>query len=111
MESSTVVYQVGSIHKDCGAGVGRITKALFAQIFKRSDLLEPAKNLIDQAKIDLEGVPGIGDYYRSGMQEFTFDKKYDMIWIQWVIGHLTDKDLLTFLAKCKEKLTPTVRSV
>lgn len=38
--------------------------------------------------------------------EFEFD--YDCIWIQWVIGHLIDKDLVNFLKKCKENLSASV---
>lgn len=41
------------------------------------------------------------------MQEFTFPKKYDLIWSQWVIGHLTDSDLVSFLRNCGDNLTPT----
>jgi protein N-terminal methyltransferase len=46
----------------------------------------------------------MGDFYQQGMEEFEFKKKYDTIWIQWVIGYLTDNDLLTFLNKCKHNL-------
>lgn len=29
-----------------------------------------------------------------------------MVWIQWVIGHLTDADLVSFLRRCKASLKP-----
>merc|ERR1712019_193581 len=29
---------------------------------------------------------------------------YDVIWVQWVIGHLTDNDLVAFLRRCKPAL-------
>jgi protein N-terminal methyltransferase len=37
-----------------------------------------------------------------GLHEFipTDNLKYDVIWIQWVLGYLTDKDLVGFLKKC-----------
>ena len=33
--------------------------------------------------------------------DFIFTKKYDIVWIQWVIGHLHDEDLVKFLIRCK----------
>ena len=44
-----------------------------------------------------------------GMEELDFEFKYDCVWIQWVIGHLTDEDLVNFLKKCKVNLNPGVR--
>lgn len=37
-----------------------------------------------------------------GIQEFvpTDNQKYDVIWIQWVLGYITDNDLVEFLKKC-----------
>jgi hypothetical protein len=31
---------------------------------------------------------------------------YDLIWIQWCAGHLTDEQLVGFLRRCKEALNP-----
>ena len=39
---------------DCGAGIGRVTKGLLAKYFERTDLIEPAQNLINKAKINLK---------------------------------------------------------
>jgi len=37
----------------------------------------------------------------TGLQKFTPEEKaYDVQWIQWVLGHLTDKDLVDFLKRC-----------
>lgn len=59
-----------------------------------------------KAKSTLETNPNMGDFYQQGMEEFEFQRKYDTIWIQWVIGYLTDNDLLAFLEKCKKNLNP-----
>ncbi|NXG99550.1 NTM1B methyltransferase, partial [Loxia leucoptera] len=41
-------------------------------------------------------------YYCKSLQEFTpAPRRYDVIWIQWVSGYLTDKDLLEFLIRCQ----------
>lgn len=39
------------------------------------------------------------------MENFEFKHKYDVIWIQWVIGHLTDPDLVGFLTRCRQNLS------
>ncbi|XP_077450894.1 N-terminal Xaa-Pro-Lys N-methyltransferase 2 isoform X2 [Stigmatopora argus] len=47
----------------------------------------------------------IETYYCYNLQEFTPPKnKYDVIWMQWVACHLTDKDLINFLIRCKKSL-------
>ncbi|CAJ0936434.1 unnamed protein product [Ranitomeya imitator] len=49
----------------------------------------------------------IGDYYCCGLQDFVPEANhYDVIWIQWVIGHLTDSHLVDFLTRCKAGLRP-----
>ncbi len=42
----------------------------------------------------------------SGLQDFKFSRKYDCIWVQWVLGNLTDEDLGLLLQRCKAALTP-----
>lgn len=47
-------------------------------------------------------VYNINDFIRTGLHEFVpnDNQKYDVIWIQWVLGYVTDSDLVTFLKKC-----------
>ncbi|XP_018609452.1 N-terminal Xaa-Pro-Lys N-methyltransferase 2 isoform X2 [Scleropages formosus] len=46
-------------------------------------------------------------YYCYNLQDFTPPlNKYDVIWMQWVACHLTDKDLMEFLIRCKASLRP-----
>ncbi|CAD1476475.1 unnamed protein product [Heterotrigona itama] len=41
----------------------------------------------------------------QGLQNFCFvTKKYDVIWCQWVLGHLKHDDLIEFLKKCSTGL-------
>lgn len=36
------------------------------------------------------------------LQEFTPDAgRYDVIWVQWCIGHLTDDDFVSFFKRAK----------
>jgi len=43
----------------------------------------------------------VGHFYAKGLQEFNFEEKYDCVWIQWVLSHLTDDDAIKFLIKAK----------
>lgn len=42
------------------------------------------------------------------LQEFDFvHRKYDLIWVQWVIIYLTDADFIAFLKRAKTSLNPS----
>jgi protein N-terminal methyltransferase len=77
------------------------------KLFDKVDLLEPTTNLIKQAKDALEPnyKEKIGHYYQTSMIEFIFEEKYDLIWFQWVVGHLTDRDFIDLMKKCALSLT------
>lgn len=89
---------------DCGAGIGRISKFLLTDIFNQVDLVEQNAAFLEQAKNYLKpkSLPKIGKFYSVGLQNFVPEtEKYDVIWIQWVIGHLVDEDLVSFLKSCR----------
>lgn len=94
---------------DCGAGIGRITKNLLIKHFKRIDLVEQNPKFLEVAKISLENYPSrIDQYYPIGLQDFCpVANKYDVIWCQWVLGHLRDDDLIEFFRKCSLGLKNT----
>ncbi|KAK0090110.1 hypothetical protein PV325_002942 [Microctonus aethiopoides] len=91
---------------DCGSGIGRITKNLLAKHFKCVDLVEQNSKFLDAAKVFLEDCSShIGEFYSSGLQDFRPDaKKYDVIWSQWVLGHLENDDLINFFKNCTNAL-------
>lgn len=95
---------------DCGAGVGRVTKNLLIKHFKCVDLVEQDENFVRKAS-DYLSVNGqlnekIGTIYNVGLQNFKpTDGTYDVIWCQWVLGHLTDEDLGEFFKRCTTALT------
>ncbi|CAH1960005.1 unnamed protein product [Acanthoscelides obtectus] len=88
---------------DCGAGIGRITKFLLTDFFENVDLVEQNAAFIEQAKKYIGSKSSrVGCYYTEGLQYFEpVAEKYDVIWVQWVVGHLTDDDLVDFLKRCK----------
>ncbi|KAJ0012767.1 hypothetical protein NQD34_017101 [Periophthalmus magnuspinnatus] len=93
---------------DCGAGIGRITKRVLLPLFKTVDLVDVTQEFLDKAKTYLgEDCKRVGNYFCCGLQDFVPESgRYDVIWIQWVIGHLTDNHLVEFLQRCKKALRP-----
>lgn len=93
---------------DCGAGIGRITKRLLLPLFKTVDMVDVTEDFLNKAKTYL-GEEGrrVRNYFCCGLQDFSPEPgAYDVIWIQWVIGHLTDDDLSSFLKRCRLGLQP-----
>ncbi|XP_076666559.1 N-terminal methyltransferase [Andrena cerasifolii] len=93
---------------DCGAGIGRITKNLLLNHFKHVDLVEQNTRFLEVAKTCLRNYSTrIGAYYSIGLQNFCFTtKKYDVVWCQWVLGHLKDEHLIQFLRNSSSGLRP-----
>ncbi|CAL8143788.1 unnamed protein product [Orchesella dallaii] len=92
---------------DCGAGIGRITKNLLSRFFDKVDLVDQDPKFVDEAKTFLSNNAKVGELYCSGLQEFSPQAgKYDVIWMQWVLSHVTDDDLLSLLKRCSVALKP-----
>jgi len=92
---------------DCGAGIGRITKRLLLPLFETVDMVELTQSFLDEARKYVgEDAKRIDRMICSGLQQFTPEPGYyDVIWCQWVLGQLTDDDLLAFFFRCKQGLT------
>eukprot|EP00794_Sanderia_malayensis_P016942 gene16938-18649_t len=93
---------------DCGAGIGRVAKHLLMPVFDSVDLLEQNPKFLDKSKIYLgEMVQKLGELIPLGLQDFCPKKaSYDMIWLQWVVGHFTDEDFVSCLQRFKTSLKP-----
>ncbi|CAB3231103.1 unnamed protein product [Arctia plantaginis] len=90
---------------DCGAGIGRITKLLLIPHFERVEIVEPNETFINSIKEFVgEHESKLGTLYKVGLQEFKPIRKYDVIWVQWVLGYLTDEDLIAYLIRCRDAL-------
>jgi len=93
-----------SVALDCGAGIGRVSKNLLLKIFETVDLLEQNPDFLEQAKTYIAQANTknkLGKLICSGLQSFVPDsKRYDCVWIQWVLGYLTDEDLVQFFKRC-----------
>lgn len=96
---------------DCGAGIGRVTKNLLMKYFESVDLVEQDAIFVNKANqyLSVEGKlhPKIGEIFNEGLQTFQpAIASYDIIWCQWVLGHLTDEDLANFFKRCISSLKP-----
>ncbi|KAK7400223.1 hypothetical protein VNO78_11423 [Psophocarpus tetragonolobus] len=99
---------------DCGSGIGRVTKNLLIRYFNEVDLLEPVSHFLETARETLASgyqtnldMHKAVNFYCVPLQDFTPDTgKYDVIWIQWCIGHLTDEDFVSFFKRAKVGLKP-----
>ncbi|KAI8604538.1 AdoMet dependent proline di-methyltransferase-domain-containing protein [Dissophora ornata] len=98
---------------DCGAGIGRVTKQVLIKAFDHVDLVENCASFVKQAKeeyLKAEIESGkVGEVRCSGLQNVRFEGtswegRFDVIWCQWVLGHLTDDDLIAFFNRCKKGL-------
>jgi protein N-terminal methyltransferase len=94
-----------SLGVDCGAGVGRVTKDFLSDVCEVVDIVEPVEKFTQPLKEGELGQRGvIGDVYNVGLQDWNPHKKYDLIWIQWCVGHCTDAQLVAYFARCRECL-------
>jgi len=91
---------------DCGAGIGRITSGLLLSIASQVDIVEPIAKFTEK----LKDVPGVGKIFNVGLEEWDpasgGEEKYDLIWNQWCLGHLTDEQLVAYLRRCMEAVVP-----
>ncbi|XP_030753835.1 N-terminal Xaa-Pro-Lys N-methyltransferase 1-B [Sitophilus oryzae] len=95
---------------DCGAGIGRISKFLLTNLFNKVDMVEQNSCFLQAAKSYLGPSiveSKIGQMFSEGLQTFEPELgKYDVIWVQWVLGHLTDDDFVKFFKSCQKGLKP-----
>ena len=89
---------------DCAAGIGRVTEYVLSNFFKEIDLFEKDKVFIEKCKKKFIGNDKIKNIYNSSLEKFEFNKKYDLIWIQWCLENLEDDDIKPFLKKCYDNL-------
>ncbi|KAI8974730.1 alpha-N-methyltransferase NTM1 [Pilobolus umbonatus] len=97
---------------DCGAGIGRVTKHFLLKVpFQQVDLVEQSPVFVKEATqsyLKQEIVSGqVGQVLCMGLQDFVpKENTYDLIWCQWVLGHLTDDHFVSFFQRCIKGLKP-----
>lgn len=114
LKSSNLTSTAGSSSRslgrvvDCGAGIGRITIGFLSKVATEVDIVEPVKKFTDEfeKREEVAGVGGMkeqgkcGSIYNVGLQDWTPQTSYDLIWNQWCLGHLTDTQLVEYFRRC-----------
>lgn len=91
---------------DCGAGIGRVTVGFLSKVCDVVDVVEPVEKFAVEVKsAKMAGNGLLGETYITGLEEWNPEKQYDLIWNQWCLGHLTDKQLAAHLKRCSNTLT------
>lgn len=93
---------------DCGAGIGRVTAGFLSTVCDVVDIVEPvAKFAEEAARATMVGKGQVGEVYVVGLEEWrpTAGRRYDVVWNQWCLGHLTDGQLVRYLERCREAVT------
>ncbi|KAK4224274.1 alpha-N-methyltransferase NTM1 [Podospora fimiseda] len=95
--------RVAKLALEGGAGIGRITQGLLLDgICEKVDVIEP----VEKFTAKLKETEGVRKVWNIGLEDWvaTEGEKYDLIWIQWCVGHLRDEQLVAFLKRCKGAL-------
>ena len=97
---------------DIGAGIGRVTAGVLSRTASTIDIVEPVSKFADQARqlgsdgdLTTMGDGRVGQVYVCGVEDWIPERKYDLIWIQWCLGHLKTEQAVTCLVRCGEALS------
>ncbi|KAL9580455.1 MAG: hypothetical protein Q9212_004488 [Teloschistes hypoglaucus] len=92
---------------DCGAGIGRVTAGFLSKVCQVVDIVEPVEKFAREVRRqEMSGEGKVGEVHMIGLQDWIPSEKYDVIWIQWCLGHLTDQELEKYFSRCLPALKP-----
>lgn len=82
--------------------IGRVTEGLLLPIAEQVDVIEP----VAKFTAALQGKAGVREVFSCGLEEWrpAEGTRYDLIWTQWCVGHVTDEQLVQYLERCKTVL-------
>ena len=87
--------------------VGMDDVGLLSKHFTEVDVIEPVEHFLSKAKEYLADADAKVNFLLLPLQEMEVQpNRYDVVWIQWCIGHLTDDDCVEFLRTCSKSLKP-----
>ena len=70
----------------------------------------PGGSIFEAAAAECESLGRVRRRIHCGMQDLASraggDARWDLVWVQWAIGHLTDLDMIDFLQRCRAMLSP-----
>lgn len=91
---------------DCAAGIGRVSENVLQKFFDKIDIVERDEKFIEACKKTFAGNKKIRNIFCDSLQNFDFKNNYDLMWMQWCVDEIIHEDLIIFLQKCAEALTP-----
>ena len=67
-------------------------------------MIEPVAKFNDK----LREISDVRSIFNVGLKEWlpVEGVQYDLVWIQWCVGCLTDEHLMAFLIRCRQALSP-----
>ena len=90
---------------DCGAGIGRVTTGFLSKVCDIVDIVEPVDKFAAEVKFGkMTGNGRLGEMYVTGLEDWKPEQRYDLIWNQWCLGHLTDEQLVSYFKRCSKAL-------
>ena len=97
---------------DCGAGIGRVTRGVFADRFARLDLVEQNAQYLETARAQTLApwAAKVGAVVAAPLQACDpaalvgDGAPYDLIWVQWVVLYMSDAELVAFLQRARAAL-------
>ncbi|KAI4160411.1 MAG: hypothetical protein LQ342_005735 [Letrouitia transgressa] len=90
---------------DCGAGIGRITAGFLSKVCETVDVVEPVESFAQKVgSAQMMGKGKVGKVYVKGLEGWVPEEKYDLMWNQWCLGHLKDKQLIEYLKRSEGAL-------
>jgi len=88
---------------DCGAGIGRVTAGFLSKVCEVIDIVEPVEKFAQEARTaEMSGKGTVGEVHVIGLEGWVPRERYDLVWNQWCVGHLTDTQLVEYLQRCKD---------
>jgi len=77
---------------------------LLLRVCDHVDVVEPIAKFTSR----LQGKQGVRSIYNVGLEEWhpVEGAVYNLFWLQWCLGHLTDGQLVAFLQRAKAALMP-----
>jgi len=99
----------GSEALDCGAGIGRVAHYALKPMIEFVDILDGTEAYVKASEENFAR-NSIRNRFFQPLEYFDpsllGDLRYDLIWAQWLIGHLADDDVVSLLQKLTLLLKP-----
>ncbi|OAA70719.1 hypothetical protein ISF_02693 [Cordyceps fumosorosea ARSEF 2679] len=84
--------------------IGRVTEGLLSRVALQIDVVEPVAKFVEV----LRRRPRVRRVFPVGLEDWSpaagDGTRYDLVWMQWVLVHLTDEQVVGYLERCRDAL-------